>query len=105
MFSRLLALFFLLADGVVLAQNVTPRAPVTPPAAPAPTTPAAAPALPATRDEMVRMQYPNTDVKEILAVYERLNDERYTGKPSKKIVYDATVQGPINIVISRDVPR
>ena len=43
------------------------------------------------------MQYPNSDVKEVLALYERLTQ--------KKLVYDNLVQGPVNIVISTPVSR
>jgi type II secretion system protein D len=47
--------------------------------------------------EMIRMQYPNADVKEVLSLYERLT--------MKKLVYDNTVQGPVNIFISSPVNR
>jgi len=53
---------------------------------------AAAGAAGVSTQEMIRMQYPNSDVKEVLALYERLTQ--------KKLVYDNTVQGPVNIVIS-----
>jgi type II secretion system protein D len=46
---------------------------------------------------MIRMQFPNSDVKEIFGLYERL-----TGK---KLVYDNNVQGPVNIVLSSPVSR
>ena len=102
MLSRLFGclLFLLLAGGIARAQKTgpptQPKIPVAP-AAIAPAAPVATTPLPAQGQDMVRMQYPNTDVKDILAVYERL-----TGK---KIVFDNTVQGPVNIVISREVPR
>ena len=46
---------------------------------------------------MVRLQFPNSDVGDILHLYEQL-----TGK---KLVMDNFVQGKINIFISKDVPR
>lgn len=46
---------------------------------------------------MVRLQFPNSDVADILHLYEQL-----TGK---KLVVDNFVQGKINIFISKDVPR
>ena len=57
------------------------------------------PAAPtATADDTVKaMQFPNSDVKEVLTFYERL-----TGK---RLVYDTTVQGPINIVVTTPIPR
>jgi type II secretion system protein D len=47
--------------------------------------------------QMVRLQFPNSDVADILHLYEQL-----TGK---KLVVDNFVQGKINIFISKDVPR
>jgi general secretion pathway protein D len=46
---------------------------------------------------MVRLQYPNSDVDDILRLYETL-----TGK---KLVKDNFVQGKINIFIAKEVPR
>ncbi len=46
---------------------------------------------------MVKLQYPNSDVADILRLYEQL-----TGK---KLVVDNFVQGKVNIFISKDVPR
>jgi len=46
---------------------------------------------------MVRLQYPNSDVADILHLYEAL-----TGK---KLVMDNFVQGKVNIFISKEVPR
>jgi type II secretory pathway component GspD/PulD (secretin) len=43
----------------------------------------------------VRLQFPNTDVREVLSFYERL-----TGK---RVVFDNQVQGPVNIVVSGDI--
>ncbi len=76
------ALFFGLLCASALAQNPTP----TPPARNFPGAP-----------DTVRLQFPNADVKDVLAFYERL-----TGK---KIVYDNTVIGPVNIVINSEIPR
>jgi type II secretion system protein D len=60
------------------------------------TPPPAASAL-AGAPQMVRLQFPNSDVADILHLYEQL-----TGK---KLVVDNFVQGKINIFISKDVPR
>ncbi|HEV2096424.1 MAG TPA: secretin N-terminal domain-containing protein, partial [Chthoniobacterales bacterium] len=48
-------------------------------------------------DEMVTLQYPNSDVADVLHLYENL-----TGK---KLVMDNFVQGKVNIFISKPVPR
>ncbi len=45
----------------------------------------------------VRLQFPNTDVKEVLHFYQQL-----TGK---NVLYDNNVQGQISIVITREVTR
>ena len=71
--------------------QAVPAVPAAPIATPAPVT------IPVASQEMIRMQYPNSDVKEVLALYERLTQ--------KKLVYDNTVQGPVNIVISSPVNR
>jgi type II secretion system protein D len=46
---------------------------------------------------MVRLQFPNSDVDDVLRLYETL-----TGK---KLVRDNFVQGKVNIFVSKDVPR
>jgi general secretion pathway protein D len=46
---------------------------------------------------MVRLQFPNSDVTDVLHLYEQL-----TGK---KLVMDNFVQGKVNIFIAKDVPR
>jgi general secretion pathway protein D len=46
---------------------------------------------------MVRLQFPNSDVDDVLRLYEQL-----TGK---KLVRDNFVQGKVNIFIMKDVPR
>src|SRR5438093_5585246 len=58
--------------------------------------PADAPAVPNT-PATVRLQFPNSDVVDVLHLYEQL-----TGK---KLVMDNFVQGKVNIFISKDVPR
>jgi general secretion pathway protein D len=59
-------------------------------AAPPSTAPPGAP-------NVVRLQFPNSDVADILHLYEQL-----TGK---KLVMDNFVQGKVNIFITKDVPR
>src|SRR5260370_31149442 len=60
-----------------------------PPEAPAPPPPNA--------PAMVRLQFPNSDVVDVLHLYEQL-----TGK---KLVMDNFVQGKVNIFIAKDVSR
>src|SRR5215472_13294428 len=78
----------------VLAQG-QPQRPEQPPAAkisaPPPADPP--PGAPAT----VRLQFPNSDIVDVLHLYEQL-----TGK---KLVMDNFVQGKVNIFISKDVSR
>jgi type II secretion system protein D len=64
------------------------------PPAPAPTPFAKGPGTP---DSTVVLQYPNSDVADVLHLYETL-----TGK---KLVMDNFVQGKVNIFISKPVPR
>jgi len=45
---------------------------------------------------MVRLQYPNSDVADVLHLYETL-----TGK---KLIMDNFVQGKVNIFIAKEVP-
>ena len=59
--------------------------------------PAVAPAQQQAAQQMVRLQFPNSDVVDVLHEYEVL-----TGK---KLVMDNFVQGKVNIFISKDVPR
>jgi general secretion pathway protein D len=70
---------------VPAVKAVNPQAPADPPAAP--------PNAPAT----VRLQFPNSDVVDVLHLYEQL-----TGK---KLVTDNFVQGKVNIFIAKDVSR
>ena len=68
--------------------------------APAQTTGAPPPSVPGSTplpDRTVTLQYPNSDVVDVLHLYETL-----TGK---KLIMDNLVQGKVNIFISRPVPR
>jgi general secretion pathway protein D len=55
------------------------------------------PPPPASAPQMVRLQFPNSDVTDVLRFYEQL-----TGK---KLIKDNFVTGKIDIFISKDVPR
>jgi type II secretion system protein D len=55
------------------------------------------PPPPASVPQMVRLQFPNSDVSDVLRFYEQL-----TGK---KLIKDNFVTGKIDIFISKDVPR
>src|SRR4051794_26424619 len=70
---------------VPAVKPVNPQAPADPPAAP--------PNAPAT----VRLQFPNSDVVDVLRLYETL-----TGK---KLIMDNFVQGKVNIFIAKPIPR
>jgi type II secretion system protein D len=86
----------LTSASTVLAQGGSQRpepAPATQVANPPPADPPAAPSTPAT----VRLQFPNSDVVDVLHLYEQL-----TGK---KLVMDNFVQGKVNIFIAKDVSR
>jgi type II secretion system protein D len=60
-------------------------------------TPAATAPAPLGVPKTVKLQYPNSDVQDVLHLYEQL-----TGA---KLVMDNFVQGKVNIFISKDVPR
>jgi general secretion pathway protein D len=60
-------------------------------------TPAATGPAPSGAPKTVKLQYPNSDVQDVLHLYEQL-----TGA---KLVMDNFVQGKVNIFISQDVPR
>ena len=60
-----------------------------------PASPAPAPATPA--QDMVRLQFPNSDVADVLREYETL-----TGK---RVITDNFVQGKVNIFLNKEVPR
>ncbi len=88
-------LALLLLGGVALAQdrltrpqlpNVTPPAPV-----------AGDPGAAAANIGPVRLQFPNSDVKDVLNFYEKLAGVR--------LVYDNQVVGPVNIVVNDEIPR
>src|SRR5207248_1284524 len=67
---------------------------------PAQTNATAPPSIPGTTplpDKMVTLQFPNSDVVDVLRYYEQL-----TGK---KLIMDNFVQGKVNIALTRPVPR
>ena len=70
-----------------LTRPVVPT--VTPPKAPAED--------PAANTQPVRLQFPNSDVKDVLSFYEKLAGVR--------LVYDNQVVGPVNIVVNDEIPR
>ncbi len=86
-----------LAGATAISAQVAPVQPEPFPAVaiatPAAADPTAAPGAPAT----VRLQFPNSDVVDVLHLYEQL-----TGK---RLVMDNFVQGKVNIFISKDVSR
>jgi type II secretion system protein D len=76
------------AKGATAQNAPLPTQPAPPPAsAPAPTAP----------EKMVTLQYPNSDVADVLHLYSQL-----TGK---ELVMDNFVQGKVNIFINRPIPR
>jgi general secretion pathway protein D len=95
------------------AAQSAPADPAAPPAAapPAAAPPAAAPPVvappaaaastaaqdKAAQDKMVTLQYPNSDVADVLHLYSQLTN--------KKLVMDNFVQGKVNIFLNRPVPR
>jgi general secretion pathway protein D len=79
---------FLIAAAVVCSTGVS--------AAQVPPSPTVAPAPPGA-PQMVKLQYPNSDVQDVLHLYEQL-----TGK---KLVTDNFVQGKVNIFVPGTVPR
>src|SRR6478752_7374261 len=85
-------------------ERVRPVKPGNPPSADAPAPKIArspvqeeAPAAPPNAPATVRLQFPNSDVVDVLHLYEQL-----TGK---KLVMDNFVQGKVNIFIAKDVSR
>jgi general secretion pathway protein D len=46
-------------------------------------------------DEQIKLQFTNTDVREVIALYEKLT--------SKKMIYDNTLQGPVNLNVAEPV--
>ncbi|MDQ3117638.1 MAG: hypothetical protein M3Q86_13690, partial [Verrucomicrobiota bacterium] len=84
----------LLLFTVAALAQVTGPTPFVPPRSGAP------PVRPGTNNrpaDMVTMQYPNSDVLDVLRLYENL-----TGK---KLVMDNNVQGKVNIFIAKPIPR
>jgi general secretion pathway protein D len=75
----------------------TAQRPGAAPQAPAPNPPNPPPPAPPGAPQMVRLQFPNSDVADVLRLYEQL-----TGKT---LVMDNFVQGKVYIFISKDVPR
>ncbi len=86
--SRLFPALLLALGGLAFAQNV-------PAPLPAPGVPLV-PARPPGATDLIRLQFPNTDVKEVLSFYERLTKRR--------LIIDNQVQGTVNIVVAGEVP-
>jgi type II secretion system protein D len=80
----------------VLAQG-GPQRPEPPPAVKAPNPPPADAPVPPNAPATIRLQFPNSDIVDVLHLYEQL-----TGK---KLVMDNFVQGKVNIFIAKDVSR
>jgi len=82
---------------LVVASAATSFAQVNP--APVPIAPARPPAVtsPSGSQDMVRLQFPNSDVQDVLRLYETL-----TGK---RIIVDNLVAGKVNIFLTKDVTR
>src|SRR6476661_9000765 len=91
-----IAMLALASASAVLAQDQLQR-PAPAPAAKVEKPPAADPPAPPSTSAMVRLQFPNSDVVDVLHLYEQL-----TGK---KLVMDNFVQGKVNIFIAKDVSR
>src|SRR5262245_25919253 len=92
-----IATLVLASASAVLGQNKPARPePSAPKVANPPSEEAPAPAPP-NAPSMVRLQFPNSDVVDVLHLYEQL-----TGK---KLVMDNFVQGKVNIFIAKDVSR
>src|SRR5215475_12944517 len=92
-----IATLVLASASAVLGQNKPARPePSAPKVANPPPEEAPAPAPP-NAPSMVRLQFPNSDVVDVLHLYEQL-----TGK---KLVMDNFVQGKVNIFIAKDVSR
>ena len=86
-----------LAAATAISAQVAPVRPEPFPALAAATPAAANPTAPPGAPGTVRLQFPNSDVVDVLHLYEQL-----TGK---KLVMDNFVQGKVNIFISKDVSR
>jgi general secretion pathway protein D len=92
-----IATIVLLSATMVSAQSGSQRPKVPTVKAVIPQTPADPPAVPPNAPATVRLQFPNSDVVDVLHLYEQL-----TGK---KLVMDNFVQGKVNIFIAKDVSR
>jgi general secretion pathway protein D len=87
-----------LASATVLSAQSQPQRPNLPAVkAVSPPTQEDPPTAPANAPSPVRLQFPNSDVVDVLHLYEQL-----TGK---KLVMDNFVQGKVNIFIAKDVSR
>jgi len=86
-----------LAAATAISAQVAPVRPEPFPALAAATPAAANPTAPPSAPATVRLQFPNSDVVDVLHLYEQL-----TGK---KLVMDNFVQGKVNIFITKDVSR
>src|SRR6266704_105538 len=91
-----IAMLALASVSAVLAQG-EPQRPEPPPAVKAANPPPADAPVPPSTPTTVRLQFPNSDVVDVLHLYEQL-----TGK---KLVMDNFVQGKVNIFIAKDVSR
>src|ERR1043166_5197212 len=91
-----IAMLALASVSAVLAQG-EPKRPEPPPATQAANPPPADPPVPPSTPATVRLQFPNSDVVDVLHLYEQL-----TGK---KLIMDNFVQGKVNIFIAKDVSR
>jgi general secretion pathway protein D len=89
---------FVLGSATILSAQSQPQRPNLPAVkAVSPPTQEDPPAAPANAPSPVRLQFPNSDVVDVLHLYEQL-----TGK---KLVMDNFVQGKVNIFIAKDVSR
>src|SRR6516165_1737350 len=91
-----IAMLALASVSAVLAQS-EPQRPEQPPAVKAPNPPPADAPVPPNAPATIRLQFPNSDIVDVLHLYEQL-----TGK---KLVMDNFVQGKVNIFIAKDVSR
>src|SRR2546421_8965738 len=92
-----IATLVLASSTAVLGQNKPARPEPSVPKVANPAAVEAPASAPANAPAMVRLQFPNSDVVDVLHLYEQL-----TGK---KLVMDNFVQGKVNIFIAKDVSR
>src|SRR5207237_1271366 len=93
----LTAISFGFAQNKAVAPPPTKPNPQTAPAQNAPPPSSQGQSAGGSQDQMVTLQYPTSDVADVLHLYEQL-----TGK---KLVMDNFVQGKVNIFISKPLPR